>query len=246
MRPTLTRRACAKAARCAVAFVALPAGLLAAATPAVAQLTAQTVAEALALATSAATASAPPGARVMASAGTLDARLRLAPCASVTSHLPAGSPPWGRTRVGLRCNQGAVLWSVYLPVTVQVLAPAVAVVSALPAGTRLDPSQLREAEVDWASATAPPFTATEALAGRVLARPMAAGQALRSTDLQARRWFSLGDTVRISARGAGFTINADGQALTPGHEGQAVRVRTESGRIIVGRPVGERLVEFNL
>jgi len=243
LRPALTRVA---AARRAAALAALPACLLVAATPVTAQLTPQTVAAAVALATDAAAALAPPGARVLASAGTLDARLRLAPCARVTSYLQAGSPPWGRTRVGLRCNEGASLWNVYLPVTVQVLAPAVVVVSALPAGTRLDPSQFGRAEVDWAAASAPPYTAAEALDGRILARPVAAGQALRASDLQPRRWFAIGDTVRISARGAGFAITSEGQALTPGQEGQPARVRTDSGRIVVGQPVGERHLELNL
>ena len=49
--------------------------------------------------------------------------------------------------------------------------------------------------------------------------------------------------MRISARGAGFAVQAEGQALTPGYEGQPARVRTESGRIVVGRPVGERQLE---
>ncbi len=229
-----------------MAIAALPACLLAAAVPAAAQLTPQTVAEAVALATDAAAALAPPGARVLASAGRLDARLQLAPCALVTTYLPAGSPPWGRTRIGVRCNQGATLWNVYLPVTVQVLAPAVVVASALPAGAQLDPSQLGQSEVDWAAAPTPPYTAAEALNGRVLARPVAAGQALRSSDLQPRRWFAVGDTVRITARGAGFAITSEGQALTPGHEGQPARVRTDSGRIVVGRPVGERRLELSL
>ena len=229
-----------------MAIAALPACLLAAAVPAAAQLTPQTVAEAVALATDAAAALAPPGARVLASAGRLDARLQLAPCALVTTYLPAGSPPWGRTRIGVRCNQGATLWSVYLPVTVQVLAPAVVVASALPAGAPLDPRQLGPSAVAWAAAPPPPYTAAEALNGRVLARPVAAGQALRSSDLQPRRWFAVGDTVRITARGAGFAITSEGQALTPGHEGQPARVRTDSGRIVVGRPVGERRLELSL
>lgn len=241
MHPALTRRAARR-----VACVALPVCLLAAAAPTFAQLTPQTVSEALALATDAAAALAPPGARVLASAGTLDTRLRLAPCVRVTSYLPAGSSPWGRTRIGLRCTEGATPWNVYLPVTVQVLAPAIVVASALPAGSRLDPTQFSRAEVDWATALAAPFTTVEALAGRVLAHPVAAGHALRPSDLQPRRWFALGDTVRISARGAGFAISAEGQALTPGHEGQPARVRTDSGRIVVGRPIGERHLELNL
>ena len=34
--------------------------------------------------------------------------------------------------------------------------------------------------------------------------------------------------------------------MTPGIEGQTVRVRTESGRVVTGSAVGERLVELRL
>jgi flagella basal body P-ring formation protein FlgA len=148
--------------------------------------------------------------------------------------------------VGLRCTQGSTPWNVFLPVTVQVLAPALVSSANLPEGTRLDASQLVQAEVDWGAAATPPFTADQALSGRVLARPVAAGAALRPTDLQPRLWFAAGDTVQISARGRGFAINVEGRALTSGREGHPARVRTESGRVVVGRPVGERRVELAL
>ncbi|HRC39317.1 MAG TPA: flagellar basal body P-ring formation chaperone FlgA, partial [Rubrivivax sp.] len=182
----------------------------------------------------------------VASAGALDPRLKLAHCTSVQPYLVAGSPSWGRTRVGLRCTQGSTPWNVFLPVTVQVLAPALVSSANLPEGTRLDASQLVQAEVDWAAAATLPFTADQALSGRVLARPVAAGAALRPTDLQPRLWFAAGDTVQISARGRGFAINVEGRALTSGREGHPARVRTESGRVVVGQPVGERRVELAL
>jgi flagella basal body P-ring formation protein FlgA len=234
LRPALNRPAALLAA--ALAAMAAPA----------AELPPQAVAAALALATEAARALAPPDARVLASAGALDPRLKLARCATVQPYLTAGSPTWGRTRVGLRCTQGRTPWNVYLPVTVQVLAPALVSSANLPAGTRLDASQVVQAEVDWAAAATPPFAADQALSGRVLARPVAAGAALRPSDLQPRLWFAPGDTVQISARGRGFAVSAEGRALTSGREGHPARVRTESGRVVVGQPVGERRVELTL
>ena len=52
--------------------------------------------------------------------------------------------------------------------------------------------------------------------------------------------------VRIVAAGRGWRIHGEGQALNPGVEGQAVRVRTESGRIVSGMAVAERQVEVAL
>jgi len=240
--PTPVRPDTAPAALLSALLLCLALG----ATPAAAELSPPVVAQALALATDAAASLAPADARVLASAGALDPRLRLAPCDQITPYLPAGSPPWGRMRIGLRCTQGPTPWHVHLPVTVQVLAPALVVASALPAGARIEPSQLSLAEVDWAAAATPPYTTEDGLVGRVLARPVAAGQAPRAGDLQPRLWFAIGDTVRISARGQGFAVTAEGQALSPGRDGQPARVRTESGRIVVGTPVGERRVEIRL
>ena len=84
--------------------------------PADAQVSPEAVARALDLAVQAARALAPAGARVSAEAGVLDSRLQLAPCSHIDVHLPAGSTAWGRTRVGLRCTQGATAWNVSLPV----------------------------------------------------------------------------------------------------------------------------------
>lgn len=219
--------------------------LVAAAGPASAQPPADGVSRAVELARSTAAARAPAGARVLASAGVLDPRLQLAPCAQTEAHLPRGTPVWGRTRVGLRCTQGSVAWSIFVPVHIQVLAPALATAAALPAGARLAPGDLSTVEVDWAAGGAPFVTGAD-LVGRVLARPVPAGHALRAADLQARQWFAAGDTVRIRASGPGFAITGDGQALSNGIEGQPARVRTDQGRVLSGLPSGEKRVEVAL
>jgi len=220
------------------AALALPAG---------AQVLPQTLlAEVLALARQAAASGAPAGARIEAAPGALDPRLQLAPCARSEAYLSAGTRPWGRTRVGLRCLQGATLWNVFVPVTVKVLAPALVGSSALPAGAVLEAAQLRTAEIDWAAEASPAQTRSELAVGRTLARPLAAGQALRSADLRPRQWFAAGDTVRIVASGNGFSVSGEGQAMSNGVEGQPARVRVEGGRVVSGQPSGERRIEVSL
>ncbi len=214
-------------------------------------LTAAVREQAQALAQQAAAALAPAGARIVATAGALDARLRLAPCTRIEPHLVAGLPSWGHTRVGLRCTDaagatGAAGWRVYLPMQVQVWAPAWTSKAALPAGALLVVDQWELTETDWAAATSPPLGAAVAITGRSLARPLAQGQALRESDLMARRWFASGEAVGIITAGPGFSIRTEGQALGPGLEGQPVRVRTEGGRIFTGQPIGAGLVEVRL
>ncbi|MBT9598155.1 MAG: flagellar basal body P-ring formation protein FlgA [Vitreoscilla sp.] len=185
-------------------------------------------------------------ARVEVEVGSLDPRLKLAPCQRIEPYLPPGLPAWGRTRIGLRCTQGAKLWNVSLPVTVRVWSRSLVTATALPAGTLLAPQHLGEAEVDLAAAPGLPIAEPGALVGRSLARPLAAGSALRPNDLKARQWFAAGETVRVVAVGPGWQVVTEGQALSPGLEGQIVRVRTEQGRLLQARPVSDRQVEVAL
>jgi flagella basal body P-ring formation protein FlgA len=189
---------------------------------------------------------AAPGLRVEIRVGTLDARLKLAPCTSIEPYLPAGTRLWGMTRIGLRCNDVGVRWTVFLPLTVDVYGPGLVANGTLAAGAVITAADLRPGTVNLSAAPSPALTSQDLAVGRTLARPLAAGDALRAADLRVRQWFAAGDTVRIVAGGDGWRIHGEGQALNPGVEGQSVRVRTESGRIVSGVAVAERQVEIAL
>jgi len=189
-------------------------------------------------------AATPP--RIEVVLGRLDPRLKLAPCQQILPYLPAGTRPLGHTRMGLRCARGPTAWNVSLPIAVKVWAPSLVASTALPAGTLLEARHLMSAEVDLAERADPAIAVPAAALGRVLARGLAAGEALRRTDLKTRLWFSAGDTVRIVAVGPGYAISSEGQAMGPGLEGQSARVRTESGRIVSGIAAGERRVDVAL
>ena len=45
--------------------------------------------------------------RMQVTLGSLDSRLRLASCARVEPYVPPGTRLWGKTRLGLRCLDGA-------------------------------------------------------------------------------------------------------------------------------------------
>ena len=191
-------------------------------------------------------ADAPAAPRFEISIGQLDARLRLAPCERVEPYLPEGVRLWGKARIGLRCTQGASKWNVYLPITVKAFGPALVAVAAAAAGSVLTADGLALAEVDLAEDTSVAVANNMLAVGRVLARPLKAGQSLRQSHLKQRQWFVAGDTVNVVAQGAGFSVAGDAQALTNGVEGQPARVRTESGRVLTGLPVGERRMELSL
>ena len=167
-------------------------------------------------------AALPADARIEIEPGQLDPRLKLTPCRRIEPYLPTGSTAWGRTRVGLRCTDGPVNWNVFLPVTVRVWSPAVVNAGPLQAGAEIR---------------------AEDLVGRLLAATLPPGTPLRPHHLRVRQWFAAGETVTLVYVGEGFSASTEAQALSNGLDGQAVRVRTPSGKIVTGRPVGERRVE---
>lgn len=184
--------------------------------------------------------------RVDVSIGQLDARLKLAPCQRIEPYLPNNTRLWGKTRIGLRCAQGTTLWNVYLPVTVKVYGRALVVPAGAAAGSVLSVADLSEAEVDLAEDFTPAVTDAALAIGRTLAQTLKPGQTLRQGQLKVRQYFAAGDTVRVIANGSGFTLESEGQALTNGLEGQTARVRTESGHVVTGQPIGERRLELVL
>lgn len=186
-----------------------------------------------------------PDRRIEVEVGSFDPRLKLAPCEEIQPYVPANVRLWGRSRIGLRCMKGPTRWNVFLPVTVKVFAKALVATRALPAGSVIEAGDLAQAEVDLAEDPSAAVRQAELALGRALERPLSAGGSLRQSHLKARQWFAAGETVQLVAQGPGFRVAGSGQALTAGLEGQPVRIRTESGRILTAEAVGERRAEVN-
>ena len=182
-------------------------------------------------------------ARVEVQVGEINPRLHLAPCNQIQPYLLPGTPIWGRTRVGLRCVDGAVRWNVSLPLTVQVFSKVLVARSALPGGATLEAAQFELGEVDIADGSGLVFIDAKELVGRKLDRPLEAGQPVRSTDLVKRRWFAAGERVKLQAVGAGFAVDGEGEAMSVGMDMENTKVRLDNGRMVEGRAVGDHRVE---
>ena len=172
--------------------------------------------------------------RMEVSAGALDERLRLAPCARVEPYLPAGSRLWGRSRLGLRCIDGAVRWNVFLPLTIKAFGPAWVLTGNVDAGAVLSEADATQAEVDWAAESAPVVADPALWVGQVAVRRLLAGQTLRQSMVRAPYLFKAGAQVRVVAEGPGYAVSSAGQALAAGAAGQTVRIRMANGKVITG------------
>ena len=188
----------------------------------------------------------PGGLRMEVSLGTLDPRLKLAPCGNIEPYMPPGSKLWGKTRLGVRCADGVSRWNVSLPVTVNAWGKAWVVRNPLAAGAVVGQNDVVEAEVNWAEEPSAVLRDTSLWLGFVAARPLHAGQTLRANMVRAAQVFQAGSQVYVVAQGAGFQIASEGQALTAGVVGQVARVRMDNGRVASGLVMDLKTVKIDL
>ncbi|MDD2608305.1 MAG: flagellar basal body P-ring formation chaperone FlgA [Giesbergeria sp.] len=181
--------------------------------------------------------------RMEVEVGQLDPRLRLAPCERIEPYLPTGTRLWGRSRLGLRCAVGPSRWNVFLPITIKAYGPAWVLTGPVAMGATLSATDAMPSEVDWAAAADSVLAEPDQWVGKVAARSLGAGQALRQSMLRAPRLFQAGAQVRVVSQGGGFAISGSGQAMTPGGAGDSVRVRMPNGKIITGTVNAEGMVE---
>ena len=124
--------------------------------------------------------------------GSLDARLKLAPCNQVEAHLPKGTRLWGRSRIGLRCVDGPTRWNVFVPVTVKAWGPAWVLKRAVSAGDTLTQEDAEIAEIDWAEQRSSVLAVPERWVGQLAAFPLTPGLALRENMVRAPQAFAPG------------------------------------------------------
>lgn len=183
--------------------------------------------------------------RLQATLGTLDSRLKLAPCARVETYLPPGSRLWGSGRIGLRCLEGAVRWNVFMPVTVKAIGPAWVLRRDVAPGRPLEEGDLIQAEVDWAAEPSPVLAGLQ-WQGQVASRALGTGQTLRQNMVRAAQVFQAGTQVRVLVQGGGFQISSQAQALSPGVVGQLAKVRMDSGRVLTATVLDARTVRVEM
>jgi len=172
--------------------------------------------------------------RMEVTVGALDPRLRLAACNRVEPYLPAGSRLWGRTRLGLRCVDGASQWNVFLPVTVKAFGPAWVLTGNVMSGAVLTAADAAEAEVDWAAEQVAVVANQDAWVGQIATRHLVAGQAVRQNMVKPADMFKAGAQVRVVAQGPGYSVVSSGQAMSAGTPGHNIRIRMANGRVIGG------------
>ena len=171
--------------------------------------------------------------RVEVQVGTLNRGLKLAPCDKAEPFLPGNTRLWGRANIGLRCVAGA-RWTTFIPVRISAWGPALVARTMLPAGRIPQADDFVVQEVDWAATRSIPLANPGLLDGQELIRPVAAGRPLLAEYLRIAPTVRAGEAVPVILQGQGFSIRIEAVALSAAADGQQVRVRTGTGKVLNG------------
>lgn len=170
----------------------------------------------------------------------IDPRLALAPCDALQAFLPAGAKPIGKTTLGVRCD-APTGWNVFVQAEIKVILDLLVANRPLAQGTVLNAGDfsLQRGELDHPGT----LTQPEQAIGKTLRFAIGAGQVLRQDMLRAPLLIRQGQNVTLRARGNGFTVSREGQAMNDAAEGELVRIRTASRQIVTGHALADGSVE---
>jgi flagella basal body P-ring formation protein FlgA len=163
----------------------------------------------------------------------------------MTPFLPSGMRIRPRMTVGVRCNAPKA-WTIYVQATVSVQGQYLVAARPIAMGQAVSAQDLTTREGDLVALPPGAVTASQAVVGMLAGQRIAAGQIIKSGALRHPRAVSRGQRVRITARGNGFVVNSEGQALDNAPPGATVQVRTASGQVVSGIVENAGVVEVQL
>jgi flagellar basal body P-ring formation protein FlgA len=176
--------------------------------------------------------------------GNIDNRLKLAPCADVSVFMPRGSRPWGKTSVGLKCMAPSP-WTIYVQATVKVNGQYLVAVAPLAQGQIVTDKDVIFEVGDLTQLPAGVYTEISQVVGHIVNISMNAGTVLRQDLLKTMPVVQQGQSVMLVTAGEGFSISAEGHAMTKAIEGQVVQVKVANGQVIAGVARSDGKVEVN-
>jgi flagella basal body P-ring formation protein FlgA len=168
---------------------------------------------------------------------------RLLPCSIHEAFTPPGARMMGKTTIGVRCL-GPNSWNVLIPVEITVSGNYVTTARAILAGQTIQSADLHDLTGDISSLPTGIIADPANALGKTLRNSLGAGQLLRSDQLLSPMVIRQGQLVRVVSRGNGFSVSAEGKAITNAAAGQLVQIRMNSGQTISGQARTDGSVEI--
>lgn len=170
------------------------------------------------------------GYRVQYTLGTIDNRLRMAPCNNGPTVKFSGDP-WqtDSPRLEVSCS-GKRPWRLFVSTDLTIHGPALVAATPLTRGTRLTDRMITTADVSLNTSHRKPIRDRQSLVGRVMARSINAGTILTPDLVDVPDAISRGDYVVITARSGNFSVQTRGKALADGQIGDQVPIENLSSQ----------------
>lgn len=177
----------------------------------------------------AATADQPGEARI--EIGRLPQDTRYAACRKWEPFLPAGARVWGRLSLGMRCAEG-MRASFYIPTQVRVFGAYLVAARTISIGQSVQAEDLQITEGERSQQAADLLLEPAQALGYTARTTIPAGRPLQAAHLRLPPLIEAGEQVKLIANGSGFAVTNSGQALSSAIQGQRLRVRLASGRVV--------------
>ncbi|MCD6008881.1 flagellar basal body P-ring formation chaperone FlgA [Halomonas sp. IOP_31] len=188
----------------------------------------------------------PLGDSVSVSVSVQRAQARLPACENPQPFLPRNNQRlYGRVAVGVDCN-GEGGRTRYVQADVSVTIEHVVLARDVPRGATLTSQDLMLEKGFLEKLPRQAVKRIEGAVGLVATRALRAGTTLQSYQLRRENLVKRGQTVSVIARGEGFQVRREAQAMDNGAMGEQVRLRIANGELLQARVIGpKRLsVEF--
>ncbi|AMD00941.1 flagellar basal body P-ring formation chaperone FlgA [Halomonas chromatireducens] len=152
-----------------------------------------------------------------------------------------GELPLGRVSVGVRCGSDGRQVR-YMQAEIGVLGEYPVLAATLNAGDTVRPEHLEQRQGNLAELPNNALLDAEQIIGQLATRTLRAGQPLQAHQFRSLPLVERNQRVVVEARGTGFRVSREGEALEPGGLGDRIRIRFDSREVVTGRVAGEGMV----
>jgi flagella basal body P-ring formation protein FlgA len=174
--------------------------------------------------------------------GTIDSRLRLAPCSNIKVDLP----PTNAALMTAKVSCDTPTWTLYVPVRLHLWVDAVVASTNLPPNTTLTAGELTHGQVDAFANNAGVITDPHQVTGKILRVGLVAGAPILSPSLDLPVAVHRGQKVVLTLTDPVMTIKATALALEDGRVGDSISVQNaESQKTLRATVAGDGGVEIN-
>lgn len=169
-----------------------------------------------------------------AQAGPLDHRLHMPACGAplqTTGPAPNAGNAW---LVAVHCT-GPSIWTLYIPVHATQRRPVVVLTRSLPPGMPIPADAVTVQERDVSALSYGYVGSLDQAVGKLLRHPVSAGATLTPDAVASPASVKHGQEVTLLCEAGGFSVRADGKALSDGASGDRIKAENlDTHRVVEG------------